>query len=165
MNERNLMTTIRGILLLTAVYIALTANLQPSNILAGLLIATAVMFLMHTSGRTSTWRFSAAGIVALFRYTLVLIYDLIVSGIQVARIVLTPDLPIHQGDIAIPTACDTEVAQALSAHAITVTPGEMVVEIGEDGAMYTHVLDATQAEEDVLHAQEMREEMLEKIAL
>ena len=112
-----------------------------------------------------TWRFSAAGVLAFIRYALVLIYDLIVSGIQVARIVLDPDLPIRQGDIAIPTTCETEVAQALSAHAITVTPGEMVVEIDKDGTMYTHVLDATHAEEDAKRAQEMREEMLEKIAL
>ena len=159
------MNLLRGTLLLTAVYIALTSNLQPSNILAGLLIATAVMLLLRTSGHTSTWRFSAAGIVALIRYTLVLVYDLIVSGIQVARIVLDPDLPIRQGDIAIPTSCKIEAAQALSAHAITVTPGEMVVEIGKDGAMYTHVLDATGAEEDVIRAQKMREEMLGKIAL
>ena len=161
------MNIIRSTLLLTAVYIALTANLQPSNILVGFLISAGIMLLLRQAGlRTSIkWRFSAAGIIALSRYIIVLVYDLMISGVQVARIVLTPNMPIRQGDIAIPTNCDTEVSQALSAHAITVTPGEMVIEIGEDGAMYTHVLDATQAEEDVLHAQEMREEMLEKIAL
>lgn len=161
------MNLLRGTLLLTAVYIALTANLQPSNILAGLLIALGVMFLLRPAGLRTTikWRFTAAGIVAFFRYTLVLIYDLAISGVQVARIVLDPDLPIRQGDIAIPTSCETEVAQALSAHAITVTPGEMVIEIGEDGAMYTHLLDTTHGEEDIIRAQKMREEMLGKIAL
>jgi multicomponent Na+:H+ antiporter subunit E len=161
------MIIIRGIVLLTAAYIALTSNLQISNILAGLLLATVVMLLLQPSIRrtTITWRFSTAGIIAFIRYVLVLIYDLIVSGIQVARIVLDPRLPIRQGNIAIPTTCETEVAQALNAHAITVTPGEMVVEMAPDGTMYTHVLDATHAEEDVIRAQEMREEMLEKIAL
>lgn len=161
------MNQLRGIFLLTAVYIALTANLQPSNILVGFLISAGIMLLLRQAGLRTTikWRFSAAGIAALFRYILVLVYDLMISGVQVARIVLTPDMPIRQGDIAIPTSCDTEVSQALSAHAITVTPGEMVIEIDEDGTMYTHVLDATQAEEDVLRAQKMREEMLEKIAL
>jgi multisubunit Na+/H+ antiporter MnhE subunit len=159
------MGLLRGILLLTAVYIALTANLQPSNIVAGLLLATGITLLLRPTGFIFKWRFSPAGILAFVRYILVLVYDLIVSGIQVARIVLTPDLPIEQGNIAIPTTCETEVAQALSAHAITVTPGEMVVEMTQEGTMYTHVLDATHAEEDAINAQKMREEMLEKIAL
>ena len=161
------MNIIRSTLLLTAVYIALTANLQPSNILFGFLISAGIMFVLRQAGLRTTikWRFSAAGIVAFFRYVVILVYDLMISGVQVARLVLTPGLPIRQGDIAIPTNCDTEVAQALSAHAITVTPGEMVIEIGADGTMYTHVLDATHAEEDVIRAQKMREEMLGKIAL
>jgi multicomponent Na+:H+ antiporter subunit E len=161
------MNQLRTTLLLTAVYIALTANLQPANILLGLIIAMGIVLLLRPAGlRTNIkWRFSAAGVLALFRYILLLVYDLIISGIQVARIVLSPDLPIKQGNIAIPTTCETEVAQALSAHAITVTPGEMVVEIDKEGTMYTHVLDATHAEEDARRAQKMREEMLEKIAL
>ncbi len=159
------MIQLRGIFLLTAVYIALTANLQPSNILIGLLLAAGVMFLLRSAGYSSAWHFSPGGAVAFVRYVFILIYDLMVSGIQVARIVLNPNLPIKQGDIAIPTNCETEVSQALSAHAITITPGEMVVEIGQDGAMYTHVLDATHAEEDSIRAQKMREDLLEKIAL
>ena len=161
------MNQLRATLLLTAVYIALTANLQPANILLGLIIATGIVLLLRPAGlRTNIkWRFSAAGVLALLRYILLLVYDLIISGIQVARIVLSPDLPIKQGNIAISTTCETEVAQALSAHAITVTPGEMVVEIDKEGTMYTHVLDATHGEEDARRAQKLREEMLEKIAL
>lgn len=161
------MTLLRSTFLLTAVYIALTANLQLSNILTGVLLSLFIILLMRPAGlRTDIkWRFSAAGILAFIRYILILISDLIVSGIEVARLVLNPDLPIRQGDIAIPTSCESGVAQALSAHAITVTPGELVVEIGEDGTMYTHVLDTAKAEEGTRQAQEMREELLEKIAL
>ncbi|MEJ2752195.1 MAG: Na+/H+ antiporter subunit E, partial [Chloroflexota bacterium] len=71
----------------------------------------------------------------------------------------------EQGNVAIPTSCETPVAQALSAHAITVTPGEMVVEMTPEGTMYTHVLDTSDAVENTKRAQEMREKMLEKIAL
>jgi multicomponent Na+:H+ antiporter subunit E len=161
------MTLIRSTLLLTAVYIALTSNLQLSNIVMGVLLSLAIVFLMRPAGlRTKIeWRFSPGGFLAIVRYILIMISDLVVSGIEVARIVLNPDLPIHQGNIAIPTSCESEVAQALSAHAITVTPGELVVEIDRDGTMYTHVLDTGQAEADTQKAQEMREELLEKIAL
>lgn len=159
------MHLLRGTLLLALVYIALTSNLQPSNIVLGVLLGLGVMLLLRSPERALEWRFAPGGVFAFLRYVLVLVYDLMLSGIQVARIVLDPRLPIRQGNIAIPTTCETEVAQALSAHAITVTPGEMVVETAPEGTMYTHVLDATHGEEDIKRAQDMREEMLDKIAL
>jgi len=158
--------------LLTAVYLALTANLHLSNIVAGLLLSLLILLLLRSAMQTVAWsgRFAKrpySGFVsstwALLRYIAVLTYDLMVSGIEVARIVLDPALPIQQGNIAIPTNCESETAQALSAHAITLTPGELVVEMSDEGIMYTHVLDATHAEEDMAEAQQMREQMLEKI--
>jgi multisubunit Na+/H+ antiporter MnhE subunit len=65
--------------------------------------------------------------------------------------------------VAIPVKCESDLNRALSAHAITLTPGEMVVEVAEDGTMYTHMLDATDADEHVREAQELRETMLNKI--
>ncbi|MFN2164173.1 MAG: Na+/H+ antiporter subunit E [Candidatus Promineifilaceae bacterium] len=159
------MNLLRGTLLLTIVYLALTANFQLSNIFAGLLLGLGVMILLSRAGSTVEWRFSPGGVAALVRYIFVLTVDLALSGIQVARIVLSPRLPIEQGNVAIPTSCETPVAQALSAHAITVTPGEMVVEMTPEGTMYTHVLDTSDAVENIKRAQEMREKMLEKIAL
>jgi multicomponent Na+:H+ antiporter subunit E len=159
------MKLLRGTLLLTIVYLALTANFQLSNIFIGLLLGLGVMILLSRAGSTMAWQFSPGGVASLVRYVFVLIVDLAGSGIQVARIVLNPRLPIDQGNVAIPTTCETPVAQALSAHAITVTPGEMVVEMSPEGTMYTHVLNTDYAEENIKRAQEMREEMLEKIAL
>lgn len=157
------MNNIRAALLLTATYLALTANLQLSNILVGLLLSSLILLLLRPATSAVSWRIWPSVSWAIVRYILVLAYDLIVSGVQVARIVLDPALPIQQGNIAIPTNCESETAQALSAHAITLTPGEMVVEIGDEGVMYTHVLDASHAEENMAEAQQMREQMLNKI--
>ena len=157
------MYNLRAVLLLTAVYLALTANLQLSNIIAGLLLSVLILLLLRPAAHAVNWHLLPSTTWALLRYVAVLSYDLIISGIQVARIVLDPALPIEQGNIAIPTSCESETAQALSAHAITLTPGEMVVEMADDGTMYTHVLDATHAQETMADAQQMREQMLNKI--
>jgi len=154
----------RAILGLTAVYLALTSNLQPSNIVLGLLVSSLIMLILRPKDRSIHWQATPQALLAAIRYSLVLIYDLIISGVQVARLVLDPALPLQQGNIAIPTECRSETAQALSAHAITITPGEMVVEMDSLGTMYTHVLDASHAEEKVAEAQKMRDEMLGKIA-
>jgi hypothetical protein len=51
----------------------------------------------------------------------------------------------------------------LCAHAITLTPGEMVVEMDEKGVMYTNFLDDTHAEQYVIDAQKMHRDVLQKI--
>ncbi len=85
------------------------------------------------------------------------------SGIQTARLVLSPSLPIKPGVLRIPSDTETDLGAALSAHAITLTPGEMVVEMDSDNVMYTHALDATKAKEYVHDAQEMRRKLLDQI--
>ncbi len=157
------MVQLRSIILLTLVYLALTANLRPLNILTGALLAWGITAVLPRSRQQLQWR-RLPGITAAFiRYIFNLLRDLLVSGIQVARIVLSPRLDIRPGIIAIPSGRQDEMSIALSAHAITLTPGEMVVEIDDAGVMYTHVLDVANAEQHVLDAQKMRRELLQKI--
>ena len=145
------------------VYLALTANLEWSNLLLGLLVAVGLTALMRPPrGRFEVRRLPRA-LLALGRYLFVVVRDAIKSGLMAARLVLDPALPVKPGIVAIPSGCDSELATALSAHAITLAPGEMVVEIGEDGVMYTHALDATHAAEYVAQAQQMRRELLRDI--
>ena len=145
------------------IYLALTGNLELSNLVLGLLIATGLTRLLRPPRGTFGLRQLPAALLALVRYLFVVARDAIRSGLFAARLVLDPALPIKPGIIPIPSGCDSELATALSAHAITLAPGEMVVEIGEDGVMYTHALDATQAAEYVERAQQMRRDLLRKI--
>lgn len=151
------------ILAFTAVYVALTSNAELLNILAGLLIAVVVTALVRPTVRPRSAGQSVRAMVAAVRYVGVLIYDLTASGIQTARLVLSPSLPIQPGILRIPSNVDTDLGAALSAHAITLTPGEMVVEMDADNNMYTHTLDASKAETYVHDAQEMRRELLDRI--
>ncbi len=153
----------RAIVLLALAYLALTANLEPSNIIVSLLLATAIILLLRPERRPVNLKRTIPAAIAFGRYLLILVYDLLVSGIQVARIVLDPALPIKPGVVAIPSGCESELGTALSAHAVSLTPGELVVEIDERGVMYTHCLNATGAEQYIAAAQKLRRDMLEKI--
>jgi multicomponent Na+:H+ antiporter subunit E len=148
---------------LLLVYLALTANLELSNLILGLLMATGLTLLLRPPRGTFKLRRVPGALLALVRYLFVVISDAIKSGLVAARLLLDPDLPVKPGIIAIPSGCDSELATALSAHAITLAPGEMVVEIDENGVMYTHALDATRAAEYVSEAQHLRQELLRKI--
>lgn len=155
--------TIWMIVGLWLVYLALTSNLEWSNLIVGLLIAAGLTALMRPPRGAIELRRLPTALLALGRYLFVVAYDAIRSGLVAARIVLDPKLPVKPGIIAIPSGCKSELDTALSAHAITLAPGEMVVEIDEEGVMYTHALDATQAAEYVAEAQNLRRDLLRKI--
>jgi multicomponent Na+:H+ antiporter subunit E len=154
---------LRVTLPLLIIYLALTSNLALNNILLGLLVSTTIAILIRPQRQHYQLHRLPGTLWAVGQYVLILMVDIIKNGLQVARIVLTPSLPIQPGIISIPSQCDTEFGTALSAHAITVSPGELVVEVGEDGTMYTHCLDATNSEQKAAEAQRMRVNLLQKI--
>lgn len=154
---------LRALILLTLVYLALTSNLQPANIIVGVLLAGLALALIRPERRSMSPRDYPRSLLALGRYGATLAADLVISGLQVARVVLTPSLPIRPGVIAIPSETESDLGLALSAHAITLTPGNLVVETDADGVMYTHCLDAMDAAETVGEAQRMRRELLDQI--
>lgn len=153
----------RTILILLVIYLALTANLQLSNIVLGVLVAgIATALLRPQPGRMNLRRLPAAS-WAIVRYVAILASDVVRSGVTVARIVLDPKLPIRPGIVAIPSGCNSELGAALSAHALSITPGELVIGIDEAGVLYTHCLDVTHAAEYAAEAQAMRRDLLSKI--
>lgn len=160
------MRHVYSFLMIFAGYLALTSNFAWNNLLVGLVVAVGINLLLpRRTGKTDYRRLPGA-LIALVRYVALLIVDIIISGVQVAQIVLSPKMNIKPGVVAIPSGCESELGTALSAHAITITPGEMVVAIGEDGVMYTHCLaDATQDVAVRQDAQRVRNEMLDKIFL
>ena len=157
------MAYVRTIVLSMLVYLALTMSLAINNIIVGLLIGIGVALFTKPERTHVPLSRLPRGIYTFFVYTALLILDVIRSGINVARIVLDPKLPIRPGVVAIKSGSKTELGTALSAHAITITPGEMVIEIGDDGTMYTHCLDVVSSGAGADAAQAKRREMLEKI--
>ena len=102
------------ILLLLSLYIALTANIQFSNLVVGALISALIVALLRPQPRQVAIRRLPSQIWALLRYILLLAYDLVKSGVTVARIVLHSSMPIQPGILAIPSPCKSEDALALS---------------------------------------------------
>ena len=86
-------------------------------------------------------------IIALVKYGIILAKDIFFSGIDVAKRVIDPDLPIKPGIHRITTqdATNNHLVSAISAHAITITPGELVIDFeeGENGetVLLVHALD------------------------
>jgi multicomponent Na+:H+ antiporter subunit E len=151
------------VLFLTLIYLLLTSNLEWLNIVAGLVIAIGITLLLRPQIKPVSWQSAPRAILAMIQYLGILIYDIFKGGIMVARSVWSRNLKIQPSIIAIQSGCESELATALSAHAISIAPGELVVEIDTDGVMYTHVLEVTHSAEYQEQAQNMRSELLSKI--
>lgn len=144
-------------------YLALTQNLQLSNLVVGLALSVAIAMVMQPGSATlrpSQW---SGAIWAIVQHTFLLLIDVVKCGIGVARIVIDPKLPIKPGIVAVKPHSRNTAVIALSAHAITITPGEQVIEIGKDGTMYTHCLDAETSGKTADGAQAARLKLLQRI--
>jgi multicomponent Na+:H+ antiporter subunit E len=133
------------------------------NLVFGALVAYSVSLFLPARSQPFRWSRFFSFLFGLFRYTLFVIVDMFKSAIQTARIVLDPKLPIAPGIIAIDSGCQSELATALSAHAITITPGEMVIAMDEKGVMYTHTLNVQRSAEAAEEVQALRRDLLSKI--
>jgi multicomponent Na+:H+ antiporter subunit E len=157
------MHQIRVVLTLVLLYLAMSSNLEPLNIALAFVLAAGIVLLIRPRQRPTSLRQIPAITLGLIVYTLVLAREILLNGLDVARIVLSPSLPIAPGIIAVPSECQTDLCTALSALVITASPGEIVVEIGDDGTLYTHFLFAQVDDEEVYAAQRSRRAYLERI--
>jgi multicomponent Na+:H+ antiporter subunit E len=175
------MAKIGKFILCAGMYLALTGNLELRNwVLAALLSGIAVWLSDSADGNkypiAQLPRVMAHKLWWAVRYSLALILDIIKCGITVAKMILDPALPIRPGLIVVNSHSQSEIVTTLSAHGITVTPGEQVIEFGPNdpataqtnkdyGLMYVHCLDAVASGASAEAAQASRRAMLEKVFL
>lgn len=144
-------------------YLLLSGDWGIPNIGLSILVGVALVVLIKPVKTKLAFRQIPAWVAAAFRYIFVLIWDIWMNGIMVARVVLSPEIRIRSGILAIPTECDSELSRALSIHALSVTPGEYVI-FGDREYFYVHNIDVTHPDEVVSRAHRLREELLCKIA-
>ena len=70
---------------------------------------------------------------ALFILAITLIYEIVIANFHVAKIVLSKKMPINPGFVKIKQPLKKDLNQALFGNAITLTPGTLTVDMGNDG--------------------------------
>lgn len=75
-----------------------------------------------------------------------LFLEIIKSNLHVARIILTPALPIRPHLIRVPASQQTEVGRVIYANSITLTPGTISLDLRDDEIL-VHALDDSVAQD------------------
>ncbi len=125
------------------VWLAFTTTLQLAEVLTGLAV-TFVLALISYETFTG-WGFKGIklgniwwSIVYIFNF----IWLMVKANLNVARIVLTPSLPINPGIVEFETKLTNEYAKVVLANSITLTPGTFTVDV-VGNKFYIHWLDVT----------------------
>lgn len=151
------MTTLVRVLWLTAIWLALWADLSVANIVSGLVVAGAVTIVF------GPWRPGQVIIrpIHAVRFVGFFLYQITISTIGVARTVIAPRDRINTGIVSVRLLGCSDALATLIADAISLTPGTLTLEVQRSPlTLYVHALDVRDI--DVLR-REIR--MLEVLAI
>jgi multicomponent Na+:H+ antiporter subunit E len=132
---------------LTLVWVGLWGSVTAANVLGGLAVAAALLVLLRPEPSDAR---AVVAPLALLRFSLRFAADLVVSSLQVVRLVLRPRTDLRQGvvSVRVPEASDTLLT--LLADAISLTPGTLTLDVDRVSAtLYVHCLDVGDGPEAV----------------
>jgi multicomponent Na+:H+ antiporter subunit E len=124
-------------------WVAITGRVTLGGLAVGYLIGLAILLLLSRLGIRPRRGLSFRQLGAAVRYAGRLLADIVLSSLQVARIILSPRLRLQTGILAVPSGDrrEDQLLAALSAHGINVSPGQLVIDIDDMGTLYVHCLD------------------------
>jgi multicomponent Na+:H+ antiporter subunit E len=146
------------IVILSIVWMAMQGSFTIADFIVGLLMSLLVVYASRRSlfgGRLQSQEIVASreqsGLVQLawnwVRFTVFSLWSIIKSNVDVARVVLSPTMPIKPGIIGIPLDVQSERGMTILANIITLTPGTVSLDISSDRkTLYIHTLDVGNAE-------------------
>ncbi|MDK3161422.1 Na+/H+ antiporter subunit E [Kamptonema cortianum] len=149
-------------------FVVLSDQWSPGGFIVGYVVGLMVSLLVGARASRIRWQRLPSQLFWLVVYIVQLFVDILISSVDVARKVLDPRLPINPGTVVVPTQDpkDSAIIAALSAHAITVTPGEMVegfIEGDGETRMIIHTLDIDETQRSAAEKQAKRLELLRRI--
>jgi multicomponent Na+:H+ antiporter subunit E len=157
---------------LALAWMPLTANVSLESFLVGLVFSFAVVTLLFRNEQVTpfNWQRLPDRVIASIQYTLILFRDIYLSAMDVAKRVIDPAMPLNPGIIAVSTQYEeTDITAdniaAISAHGITITPGELVVDFDSNQMMYVHCLDVNASDQVAVSNQAKRMSLLRRILL
>ncbi len=132
-------------ILLFLVWVGLTNSLDLQELSVGFILSLGVAYFF---GGSETLHLGTV-IIKYLKFAPTFIKALIQSNIEVAKIVLTPGLPVNPGIVKLKTTLKNDYDKLILANAITLTPGTITMDLrGED--IYIHVLNLKTTDKEML---------------
>ena len=131
--------------LLALTWVAVTGFFGNLNFLFGFILGALVLYLIREQVGSAGYFSRARRVFSLFALFL---YELVMSAIRVAILVLSPRMKLNPGIFAYQLKVDRDFEITLLANMITLTPGTLSVDVSEDQKyLYVHAIDCSDLEE------------------
>lgn len=131
-------------ILMALVWAAITGSFSLPNLLFGFALAALALSLIREQVGTVGYMGRSRRVISLF---LLFLYELVLSALSVARLVLSPRMAINPAFIAFPLRVDKDFEITILANLITLTPGTLSVDVSPDRrTLYIHAIDVTDEE-------------------
>jgi multicomponent Na+:H+ antiporter subunit E len=127
-------------LILAVIWAAITGTFTLLNLLLGAAIGVIALFILRASLAPPRRLRQVRRLVSLAG---LFFYELLMSAVKVAIIVLKPDLraSLRPGIIAVPLDVKSNAEITLLANLITLTPGTLSIDLSEDRSkLFVHVI-------------------------
>lgn len=127
---------------LVVLWLMLWRDVSLANVASGVIVAVAVSVGLRVdrAGRGAGGRWIRP--LALLRFVGFFAWKLVEANVVMAKEIVTPRNHIQTGIIAVPMAGFSPLVVAVTANAVSLTPGTLSVEVSTDGVhtIYVHVL-------------------------
>lgn len=134
-------------LVLYAYWLLLSGHYEPWFVVSGALLTVAVVAFCRLKGITDEEGFPIEKLPRGLVYWPWLGWQMALSALRVARLILDPKLPISPTMVKVAPKEKTAVGLTTYANSITLTPGTISVEVSErDKAIWVHCLTRENAE-------------------
>jgi len=126
-------------ILLALAWGAVTGSFAEVNLLFGFLLGTMALYIIRE--QTGSDRYLRR-FWLIFVLAMTFVYELVLSAVRVASIVLRPKIDLKPGIIAYPLTVERDFEITMLANLITLTPGTLSVDVSDDrSTLYIHCID------------------------
>ena len=134
--------------LLFALWMVLTSNVQIFNIVVGLAVSFSIALLYTKLFTHKAFEFISP--VWFMVYLYILLKNLILSNLQISKRILSKDMKLSPAIVAVKTDLESDWKKLLLANSITLTPGTLTLDIKDD-MLFIHVIeyDEGSSKEDI----------------
>jgi len=132
------MRSIALFILLFGFWLIFTYSLKTDHLIAGVVLSLLITlffgkYFVDHAGRFIQPKRYAWGLI----YLIIFVWECVKANFDVAYRVIHPDLPIHPGIVKVKLNLQNDMARAILANSITMTPGTITVDI-QDDYIYIH---------------------------
>ncbi|MDR3369894.1 Na+/H+ antiporter subunit E [Rhodoferax sp.] len=129
-------------------WVLLNNSIASDVLMVGAVAATVIALVFHQGlVLFSEFRFTPKAILTVPIFVLFFLKELVKSNLNVATIVLSPQLPLKPGIVKVRTRLKTRMGRLLLANSITLTPGTLTVDVVGEW-LYIHWVNVESADID-----------------